>query len=121
MSQLLQISAAQEISDPITHSPQWHLLATWKRKCYTLCADQPSASVLCICPKLIHTFQAIQAGLQRRPALLVCYVASLVLPAAVDRIVRAGRRDGTAAFFRAPQGWWLLFCNLPLEINFWLN
>jgi hypothetical protein len=121
LSQLLQISAAQEISDPITHSPQWHLLATWKRKCYTPCADQPSASVWCICPKIIYTFQAIQAGLQRRPALLVCYVASLVLPAAVDRIVRAGRRDGTAAFFRAPQGWWLLFCNPPFAINFWLN
>jgi hypothetical protein len=97
----------QEVTNKQTHSPQWHLLATWKRKCYTPCADQPSASVWCICPKIIYTFQAIQAGLQRRPALLVCNVASRVLPAAVDRIVRAGRRDrarGSAGFTRLRRG-----------------
>jgi transposase-like protein len=121
MGKILQCTVAQALADPITKSPQWQTLASLKQKCFTLSQNHPTSSVWCICPKLVYTFRAIQAGLQHRPALLVCYVASLVLPTAVDLLVRAGRVDGVAASFRTYHGWWLLFTNPPLHIGLWLH
>jgi site-specific DNA-cytosine methylase/transposase-like protein len=118
----LQISAAQHVADPITNGQQWRRLAASKHKPYIKSRDEPAlAALYCICPTFLHTYRAIQAGMQHRPALLVCYVASVVMPAAVDRLVRAGRCLRSAACFRANHGWWLLFASPPMDIDEWLN
>jgi hypothetical protein len=118
---LLQVSAAQHLADPITNGQQWRHLAAIKSKPYLDIQEEPAlAALYCIAPAFLHTYRAIQAGMQHRPALLVCYVASLVLPAAVDRLVRAGRCMRSAACFRANHGWWLLFASPPMDINEWL-
>jgi site-specific DNA-cytosine methylase len=121
LSQRVQFSLAQAISDPITRSPQWQQQLRCSNAPITVQAVQHGAAVLIMAPAAVHLAQAVYMALKHKPALLLCYSTGLAFPTALYSLWQALSQQQRALSLRGHKGWWLLVVQPGTSVQQWLR
>ena len=120
LSRYAQLSLAQHLADPITANPQWQLIAG--KRAFTVHLPLPhAATALCMSPRLSCLLPALHRAILLKPAVIVCYAPSIVLPPVVQQLLQALKDQGLASAVRSFLGWWIIISRAPLKVQAWLQ
>ena len=120
LSRLAQLSMAQHLADPITGNAQWQLIAG--QRPFSVHLPLPhGATALCMSPKPSSLLPALHKAIALKPAVIVCYTSSIVLPQPVQQLVQSLKEQGLAFALRSILGWWIIVSRSPVKVQAWLQ
>ena len=121
LQQRVQFSLAQAVCDPITRSTQWQQQLTCGSVPIGVEPVKHGATVVMTAPEAAYVKQAVFAGLQQHPALLLCYIAALAFPTSLHALFTGLRQQQRAVALRGSNGWWLAISQPGMPVDLWLR
>ncbi len=114
----VQLTAAQQLADPITCNLQWKHFAGSRP--LIMSADQlHGATALLLSPARHCLVPAFFNALKLKYAVVICYVPTAIMPPELAQFMRALKLQQLGMVIRAVAGWWLLVTQPPMNVDFW--
>jgi hypothetical protein len=121
LKQVVQLSLAQALVDPMTYNNQWQQVFVGQRFAVGCGPVQHGATAVIVTPTMPFVLHSVFTALQMRPLVVLCYVPSLAFPADIWPLFSALRQQQRATAIRGNSGWWLVLSRQGITIDNWLH